>query len=193
MSAVFQPVQRRLTVEAYHDLARTGHLGEDDRVELIEGLLIEMAPIGHPHMTIVNRLNRLLVRAVGDDAVVSVQNPVTLPPFSEPQPDVVLLAPRFIDVSAGRPGARDVLLLIEVADSSLAYDRGIKCALYAREGIAEFWIVDVGAARIEVCRRPGSSGYGQHLAFGRGQTVTIEALAAVKVSVDDVFGDLPAG
>jgi len=188
MHAVFRPVQHKLTVEAYHDLARTGHLGEDDRVELIGGLLIETSPVGHPHMTIVNRLTRILVRAVGDDAVVSVQNPVTLPPYSEPQPDLVLFAPRFISLAAGRPGARDVLLLVEVADSTLAYDRGVKRALYAREGIAEFWIVDVAARRIEVYRDPQGSEYAQHGALGPGDDARIAALPGARIPVAEVFG-----
>lgn len=187
MHAVFRPVQHKLTVEAYHDLARTGHLGEDDRVELIEGLLIEMSPIGHPHITIVNRLTRMLVRAVGDDAVVSVQNPVTLPPYSEPQPDLVLFAPRFISLAAGRPGARDVLLLIEVADSTLAYDRGVKRALYAREGIAEFWIVDVAERRIEVHRDPQGDEYLHRSAIGPGDDARIAALPGVRIPVAEVF------
>ncbi len=188
MSAVFRPVQHKLTVEAYHDLGRTGHLGADDRVELIEGLLIEMAPIGHPHVTIVNRLTRLLVRAVGDDAVVSVQNPVTMPPYSEPQSDLVLFAPRFISLAAGPPGTADVLLLVEVADSTLAYDREVKRALYARQGIAEFWIVDVSAERVEVYREPAGSNYSKRTMLARGEFARIDALPAVRIAIDDVFG-----
>ena len=133
-------------------------------------------------------LQPVVVRAVGDDAVVSVQNPVTLPPYSEPQPDLVLFAPRFISLAAGRPGARDVLLLIEVADSTLAYDRGVKRALYAREGIAEFWIVDVAARRIEVYRDPQGSEYAQRSTPGPGDEARIAALPGARIPVAEAFG-----
>jgi len=188
----WRPVVHKLTVEAYHALWHAGHLAENDRIELVDGLLIEMPPLGHPHMTLVNRLTRLLVRATGDDAVVSVQNSVSLPPWSEPQPDFVLFAPRFISMAAGKPTAADVLLVIEVSDSSLRYDRGTKLALYAQEGLQEFWIVDVAAESIEVCRRPALTGdgvtYTERTRYGRGEHATVAALPSVVVSVDDVFG-----
>jgi Uma2 family endonuclease len=190
--STWRPVVHKLTVEAYHALWHAGHLAENDRIELVDGLLIEMPPLGHPHMTLVNRLTRLLVRATGDDAVVSVQNSVSLPPWSEPQPDFVLFAPRFISVAAGKPTAADVLLVIEVSDSSLRYDRGTKLALYAQEGLPEFWIVDVTAESIEVCRRPALTGdgvtYTERTRYARGEHATVAALPNVAVSVDDVFG-----
>ena len=188
----WRPVIHKLTVEAYHALWHAGHLAENDRIELVDGLLIEMPPLGHPHMTLVNRLNRLLVRATGDDAVVSVQNSISLPPWSEPQPDVVLFEPRFISLSAGKPSAADALLVIEVSDSNLRYDRTTKLSLYAREGIREFWIVDVFAEAIEVCRNPARTGdgitYSERIRYGRGEQAVVGALPAVVVPVDDVFG-----
>jgi Uma2 family endonuclease len=131
MSAVFTPTRHKLSVDDYHKLGEAGILDEDSRVELIEGELIDMAPIGPPHMMAVNRLNRLLVRAVGDLGIVSIQNPITLPPHSEPQPDIAVLRPGIDKRGAGLPGPADVLLLIEVADTTLAYDRGTKLQLYA--------------------------------------------------------------
>src|SRR4051812_45524720 len=150
MSEVFTPTRYKWTVEDYHKLGDAGILDEDSRVELIEGELIEMAPIHGPHMGTVNRLTKMLVFAVGDHGVVSVQNPVTLPPYSEPQPDFTILRPGAGLPSSGVPRSDDVLLLIEVADTTLRYDRVMKLKLYAKEKIAEYWIVDVQGKSIEV-------------------------------------------
>lgn len=149
-----------LSVEDFRRMGDAGILSEDDRVELIEGELIDMAPIGSKHMGLVTRLARLLMRAVGDAAIVSVQNPLALPPRSEPQPDILLLKPRFDDYMSALPTPADVLLLIEVADTSFAYDRDIKLPLYARHGVAESWLFDIEGRRLEVHSQPGAEGYG---------------------------------
>ena len=115
--------RRRFTVREYHRMAEAGILHEDDRVELIEGELIEMAAIGTRHFTCVNGLTRFLVRSVGDEAIVSVQNPVRLDEYGEPQPDLAVIRPR--DYRESLPTPEDVLLLIEVSDTTLAYDRGV--------------------------------------------------------------------
>jgi Uma2 family endonuclease len=133
--------RRRFTVHDYHRMGEAGILHEDDRVELIEGELVEMTAIGTRHFSCVNRLNRLLVMHVGDDAIVSVQNPVRLNEYNEPQPDLTVIRPR--DYLESLPKPEDVLLLIEVSDTTLAYDRGVKLPLYARAGIREVWIVDL--------------------------------------------------
>ena len=127
--------RRRFTVHEYHRMAEAGILHEDDRVELIEGELIEMAAIGTRHFTCVNGLNRFLVRSVGDEAIVSVQNPVRLDEYGEPQPDLAVIRPR--DYRESLPMPEDVLLLIEVSDTTLAYDRGVKLPMYARKGMRE--------------------------------------------------------
>ena len=145
----------RFTVHDYHRMGEAGILHEDDRVELIEGELVEMAAIGTRHFSCVNGLTRMLVRGVGDEAIVSVQNPVRLDEHSEPQPDLTVL--RMRDYRESLPVPEDVLLLIEVSDPTLAYDRGVKLPLYARSGIREVWIVDLGrghrASRRSVRRR----------------------------------------
>jgi Uma2 family endonuclease len=187
MSAVFTPTRAKISLERFHKMAEAGIFGEDDRIELIDGEMLTMAPIGGPHMTMVNRLNSLLVRAIGERGVVSVQNPVALPPDSEPQPDVVVLKPSAGALSAGVPGPADVLLLIEVADSTLRYDLGVKLPLYARHGIKEVWITDLQAQRIEVFRSPGPSGYVQRRAIGPTESVEPQALAGVSVEWDRVF------
>ena len=188
MSTVFIPVRHKLSVEDYHKLGEAGILTEDSRVELIEGELIDMAPIGGPHMRLVNRLTRLLVPAVGDLGVVSIQNPVTLPPDAEPQPDVTILKPVAAGAAAVVPGPDDVLLLIEVADTTLAYDRNTKLKLYARAGIAESWIVNLQSKCLEVYREPTARGYSRKIEFASGDTISPLALPSVEVTVADLFG-----
>lgn len=186
MSAVYTPARYKLSIEDYHKLGEAGILDEDSRVELIEGDLIEMAPIGIPHMRCVNRLTRILVTAAGESAVVSVQNPVALPPRSEPQPDFALLKPT-AENAERVPHPEDVLLVVEVADTTLAYDRKTKLPLYARAGIVEVWIVDVQSQTIETFRSPGPSGYAQTAHYRRGASVSPAQLPEISVRVDDIF------
>jgi len=188
MSAVFIPRRYKLSVEDYHRLGEAGILTEDSRVELIEGELIEMAPIGGPHMTVVNRLNKLLVLAVGDRGVVSVQNPVRLSPYSEPQPDFTVLRVRADDAAAAVPGPEDVLLLIEVADTTLAYDRDTKLGLYAKSGILESWIVNLSSQCIEVYREPTGDGYSKRIDVQRQDSVAPLALPTIRIAAAEVFG-----
>jgi Uma2 family endonuclease len=142
----------RFTVEEYHRLAESGILTEDDRVELIDGELIVMSPISGRHVSCINFLNQLLVRHVGAGGIVSIQNPVRLDAYDEPEPDVVVLRPR--SYGDELPGPGDVLLLMEVSKTSLAYDRGIKVPLYARAGVPEVWIVDLEGEVLERYTHP---------------------------------------
>ena len=182
--------QRRFTVDEYYTMARAGILTEDDRIELIDGLIIAMSPIGDPHVTCVILLNYLFgVRLYGGDeppvAMLSVQNPVRLSDFTEPQPDLVLIRPG----RAGVPDAKDVLLLVEVADTTLAFDREIKVPRYAAAGIPEVWVVALQEERVEVYRKPGPAGYAETASFGRGEELTVEALPEVGTfAVDEIFG-----
>ena len=139
---------RRFDVDEYHRLGEAGILGEDDRVELIEGELVEMAPIGDEHATIVTMLNMILARQCDASQIVHVQNPLRLDRVSEPQPDLVLA--RFLPGSRKVPGIKDALLVIEVADTTYNYDRKIKAPLYARAGVPELWIVDCQHRHVEV-------------------------------------------
>ena len=145
--------RRLLTVDEYHRMGEAGILTEDDRVELIEGELVAMAPIGSEHIAATNSLNRLLVLAVGDHGIVSVGNPVRLNRHSEPQPDFSILKPRD-DYRKTLPRPEDTMLAVEVANTSLDYDRKVKLALYARSGIPEVWIVNLAANEVEVYRSP---------------------------------------
>ena len=184
--------RRPLSVAEYHRMAEVGILTPDDRVELIEGELVEMAAMGGPHVGAVIALNRLFSRAAGSDAVVSVQMPVQLGEGSEPEPDIALLRPRADDYRRAVPHARDVLLLIEVSDTTIEYDRRVKSQLYAREGVPELWIVDVGAGRIEVYQAPGPGGYASVRSVGRGEVLSPAALPRVTVAAADILGE-PSG
>ena len=174
-------IRRRFTVHDYYRMGEAGILHEDDRVELIEGEIVEIAPIGSRHLTCVNQLTRLLVRGVGDAAIVSVQNPVRLDEHTEPQPDLAVLRVR--DYRESLPMPEDVLLLIEVSDTTLAYDRGVKLPLYARAGIREVWIADlVGATD------PSGDGY-QHVERARHEeTLESVALPGLALRVNTVLG-----
>ena len=187
--AASAPARHRLTVHEYHQMADAGIFNEDSRIELIDGDLIDMAPIGQGHAAVVNRLTKTLVIACGDRAIVSVQNPVRLDPTSEPQPDVAILRCRddYYEM-AEPPGPADVLLLIEAADSSLRFDRTVKAPLYARAGIAEVWIVDLQRGFLEAYRQPTSEGYEKVTKHRAGEQLALVLAPEIVVKLDLVFG-----
>ena len=175
----------RFTVDEYHRMAEVGLLGEDDRVELLEGEIIDMSPIGSRHAACVNRLTRLLATGLGDRAIVAVQNPVRVSDLSEPQPDLAVLRARDDFYAEQLPGPADVLLLIEVADTSLAFDRHVKVPLYARAGVPEVWVVDLDGEVVEVFRGPGPEGYADAARAGRHESL---AAAGVSVTAAEILG-----
>jgi len=175
------------TVDAYHRLAELGVLGEDERVELVAGQVVAMTPIGGPHASCVRRLNDLFAQARLNSAMIDVQNPVVLGRHDAPQPDLVLLKRR-ADRYPDHPRAADVLLVIEVADSSLAYDRDHKMPLYARAGIPETWLVNLPADRVEVYRDPVGGHYAADRLAPRGVWLTPIHLPNVTLSVNDILG-----
>ncbi|MGH9066236.1 MAG: Uma2 family endonuclease [Acidimicrobiales bacterium] len=149
----------RFSIEDYDRMGEVGILGPDARVELIEGEVVQMRPIGPPHARCVNRLTAILASLVVQRRIVlQVQQPVGLPPRSEPEPDLSVLAWRD-DFYPERPGPGDVLLAVEVADRSVAFDRNRKVPLYAAQGIQEVWLVDLPASLVEVYREPGPEGF----------------------------------
>jgi Uma2 family endonuclease len=186
------PARHRLDVDDYHRMADAGILGKHDRVELIDGELIDMAPIGQGHAAIVSRLTRALVMAGDRISIVWPQNPVQLDRYSEPQPDLAILRYRADFYETGEPpGPADVLLLIEVADTSLAFDRRVKLPLYARAAIAEFWIVDVQRRVLEVHRKPAGDGYAETTTYRSGDQLALALAPGIVVELDLVFGALP--
>lgn len=180
-------VPHRFTVKQYEKMGEVGILNENDRVELIRGEIVAKMTIGSPHIACVNRLNRLLVRAVGDRAIVSIQNPIRLTD-SEPEPDVVLLAPRADDYSTDKAGPADAFLIVEVADTSLEFDREVKGSLYAENGIVEYWIANLDDRCLEVFRQPRSDGtYADVRMLRLGDTADVAALPGVAVPVADIL------
>ncbi|MBA2450041.1 MAG: Uma2 family endonuclease [Chloroflexi bacterium] len=177
--------RRRFTADEFEQMAEAGILGEDERVELLEGEIVAMSPIGTPHAWCVNRLGQIFAR-LGDAVIVSVQNPVRLDDWFTPQPDLAVLRP---DVSQARhPGPADVLLAIEVASSSVGVDREIKAPAYARAGVVELWLVDLVADRLEVHRDPSPIGYRLIRLFGRDEQVSPLFAPDFMVRVDAVLG-----
>ena len=180
--------QRLFTIEEYHRMAEAGILHEDDRVELIEGKIIQMAAIGSRHAACVKRLNKLLVHVVGDSGIVGTQDPVLLPDRSEPEPDLTVLRPREDFYAESHPVPEDVLLLIEVSDTSLEFDREVKLPLYARAGIPEVWIVDLQNSEIVTYSRPEGSDYKQTERAGRDASVAPSMLPGFTLNVGGILG-----
>jgi Uma2 family endonuclease len=180
--------KRLFTTDEFRRMAEAGIFGENDRVELIGGEIIALTPIGPRHANCVRRLIALLAARVGTSAIVDAQNPVVLDDYSEPQPDVVLLKPQSDFYKHSHPGPRDVLLVIEVADSSADYDRAIKVPQYARAGIPEVWVVDLPQQVVEVYRQPCGHQYGEHVAVGPADRLRLPIGSDQSLGVDDIFG-----
>ncbi len=182
---VAQPTPKRFTVAEYENLGKLGFFHEDDRIELLDGEIIEMPAIGGDHAAIVRQLTRLVVTQTGEGYIVDVQNPIRLNDDSEPQPDLAII--RDQDYNGEVPSAADIILLIEVADSSIDYDRNRKLPRYAAAGIPESWLVDVTAMTIARYSEPRDGRYQQIAIAQRGQTLASMVLPTVTIAVDLVF------
>ncbi len=183
-----KPTRRRFTTDEYHRMAEIGVLLEDERVELIEGEILHMSPKGSRHNACINRFTALLAGRLGDAAILSVQNSIRIDQYSEPEPDVAVLRPRDDYYETTLPSPADVLLLIEIADTSLAYDRGLKLPLYARAGITEVWIVDLTGDAIERHTDPADGMYRSVHRAARGKTITSSALPTLSLPVNAALG-----
>jgi Uma2 family endonuclease len=170
------PTRHLISVDAFHRMGETGILGPADRVELIDGEIIDMSPIGALHAAIVDLLARHFGRRAGESVFIRCQNPLRLDDVSEPEPDIAILRPRADCYTTAHPGPADVLLVVEVADTSLAYDLGVKVPLYARHGIPEVWVIDATTRRTRVFREPvGSGGVGRPAGSGYAHESSLEA------------------
>lgn len=161
--------RHRLTVEDYHRMGEMGLLAPDARTELINGEIIDMTPPGSRHSAIVTYLTHALTAAVGNAALVSVRSPLRLNRMNEPQPDLQILRKRDDFYVKALPAGPDVLLAIEVSDSTLRYDRQIKLPLYAAHGIGEFWLIDLNAKQMTCCRKPRDHRYENVIVLGSAQ------------------------
>ncbi|MFN7947294.1 MAG: Uma2 family endonuclease [Blastocatellia bacterium] len=182
-------LERKLfTTAEYHRLIEAGVLHEDDRIELLNGELIKMAAIGPRHAMCVNTLAALLITRLKKSAQVSIQNPVQIGNYSEPEPDIVVVRPRADRYADGHPTTDDILIVIEVADSSVESDRNFKLPAYASAGIAEAWLVDLGNDRVEVYTGPDQGFYREIRLVSRHQRVTSKVIPTLSLKSDDILG-----
>lgn len=181
------PARRPFSIAEYDQMVATGILRDDDRVELLEGEILAMSPIGPRHAAAVRRLDRTLTRLLGERTLISVQCPVAIPDWSEPNPDLALLVPRADFYAEAHPLPRQVQVLIEVADSSFTFDTQIKAPMYAKAGIRELWIVDLNADRVLVYSRPRAGRYGEVRACGAEEHFTSRRFPGVKFTVGDLL------
>jgi Uma2 family endonuclease len=168
-------------------MAEAGVLTESDHVELIEGEIIEMSPIGSRHAACVRKLGNLLTRMLAQIAIVSIQNPVRLNDYSEPEPDIALLKQKDDFYAQSHPTPEDIYVVIEVADTSVEYDRSIKMPLYGRAGIAETWIVDLNKEVIEVYTESLNNTYQKAQVLRRGDELLSQTIQGLRMKVDDLF------
>lgn len=180
--------RHRFRVEDYQRMVEAGILRPGDRTELIDGEILDVTPIGRRHAAMVNRLDRLFQRALGDRAIVAVQNPIVLDEYSEPQPDIAILLPRPDFYESDLPSPGDVLLLIEIADSSAKPDREQKIPRYAHAGVAEAWLVDLDQQNVRIYSESSPGGYRIVTVSRPGEIISPQAFPDVTIAVADLFG-----
>ena len=183
-----QTMKYLFTVEEYHQMGQAGILSEDDRVELIEGEIIQMSPIGKIHALFVMRLNRLFSKLFSRYAIINVQNPIYLSEDSEPQPDLTLIQLPLEMYMKSHPKPENIFLIVEVSDTTLDYDQTVKIPLYARAGIREVWLVNLMEEILEVYRNPSPEGYTHIERYRRGQTLSLVAFPDIPILVQDILG-----
>ena len=177
-----------ISVATYHFMAEQGAFAPDERVELFEGEIIEMSPIGSRHARVVDFLNRFFSSIVGNSSIVRIQNPIILNDLSEPQPDISVVRFREDFYKDELPAAADISLIIEVSDRSVEFDRSKKFPKYAAAGIPEAWLINLEAERVEVHSNAKETTYGMVKIYQRGENVISETMPNLELSVDDILG-----
>jgi Uma2 family endonuclease len=185
--AIVNPTKHLTNLDEWRRLGEANIFPPGSRLELIDGEILDMAPIGFNHSGHLNRLNKLLTKLVPDDVIASVQNPLQLGDLSEPEPDFMLLKPNADFYSTRHPNAGDVLLLIEVAESSLAFDQNQKLRLYALHGIPEYWLLNLNDSCLEIYRKPNGEVYAEKTTLHSGDTITLSQLNEITVSMADIL------
>ncbi|HEY1408772.1 MAG TPA: Uma2 family endonuclease [Promineifilum sp.] len=180
-------IRKRFTTAEFEQIAAAGIFGEDERFELLEGEIVAMSPLGPQHSATVTRLTELFYELGNPSITIRVQDPIRLGDYSVPQPDVAIVNRRGDRYAGGHPEPEDVLLLIEVSESSLAYDRDVKLPLYARAGIAEVWLVALLPQVVEVYRAPNDNGYGEKRTLRRGDTLAPLHLPGAKLAIEPIL------
>jgi Uma2 family endonuclease len=191
MSVDFAP-RYRFTVDEFHRMGEVGIFPEGNRLELVNGEIVEMTPIGSAHATCVRDLDEWLQPLLRGEAVVSAQQPLTVEFDGEPIPDITILRPRADRYRHSHPTSADAVLVIEVGDSSVLFDRNVKSRMYARAGVPEYWVVDLPRRRVAVFRSPAGGEYQEMVEYGRGESWRSEGLGGREVTADLVL-DGPAG
>jgi Uma2 family endonuclease len=179
--------RRRFTVHEYHKMVDAGILCEDDRVELIRGEILEMSPIGPRHSAAVLRALNGLLRLIGDRAIVGCQGSIRLDEYDEPQPDIYLLRSKDDFYASGHAGPSDIFLIVEMADSSLEYDKSVKMKLYAETGVPEYWVADIQNERVIAYSNPGQTGYQSEQVFERGRTLVPKLLPGCLIPLNTLL------
>ncbi len=183
-----QILRKKFTVGQYHQMIESGILTDRDRVELLKGEIIEMSPVGRRHAACVDRLTELLILRLASKAIVRTQNPIRLSNDSEPQPDIAVLRRRDDFYATGHPQPGDIFLVIEVADTTIEFDREIKVPTYAQENIPAVWLVDLNAEAVEVFQEPTAQGYRNSQRFQGGQLLMVPNFSEVQIGVDQILG-----
>lgn len=176
----------RLSRARYDAMIEMGILTENDAVELLDGQLYQTMSKGKRHNALITRINRLLMRKLDPRCIISPQNSIALHEYSEPEPDIAVLKPRADDYESALPEPQDVLFLVEVSDSTLAYDRDLKIPLYAAADIPEVWLVDAQERTRTVYREPEGNGYRTASVYRTGDAVPLSAFAGETVQVEDL-------
>jgi Uma2 family endonuclease len=179
--------RHRFSVQHYYQLGDAGILSNEDRVELVDGEIIDMSPIGIRHASCVDKLVDLLTHLPRKDWILRVQSPIRLDGHSEPQPDITLLKRRSDFYRSTPPTPADVLLVIEVSDTSIGYDRGVKLPLYARAGVPEVWLVDLTTDRIEIYSQPLNGTYQSLVILSRGEMISSLGLPEMAFQVNEIL------
>jgi len=182
------PKRKIFTVSEYHKMIDAGVFVGNSDFELIEGEIVKKITQGDLHIACINRLNRFFSRNCGDDVIVSIQNAVVISDISEPEPDVTLLKFREDFYASGKATAEDVLLLIEVSDSTVKYDRDVKVRLYAEAEIAEVWLINLPRQLVEVYSQPENGKYKVVGKFNKTQTLSPKYLSSVNIKITDILG-----
>lgn len=186
MSAL--PQRKIFTVSEYHKMIDAGVFVGNSDYELIEGEIVKKMPQGNLHIASINRLTRILSRKCNDNVLVSIQNAVVISGISEPEPDVTLLKFREDFYASSKAEAKDVLLLIEVSDTTIKYDRTVKLGIYAQAQVAEVWLVNLPRQILEAHLQPENGKYRVVEKYEKSQTVVPTLLPDVKLKVSDIIG-----
>jgi Uma2 family endonuclease len=183
-----EPPHRPFTVAEFNKMVKFGILAPDERIELVDGEVIAMPPMEPPHASIVARLTRILLLRLGGNVQLRPQLPIVVSNWSQPQPDIALVESRDDFYGSKHPSSADTFAIVEVSDATLAFDRGQKLRMYAKVGIAEYWIIDVKAMRIEAYREPHDIGYGEPVVAGRGESIAFSAFPDAVFTVEELIG-----